>query len=485
MKPAPGETPKPARKVPLLKALLFIVAWTVPAAFVAFSPPFTEPYKPTAQSKTRIQSVNKVVHAFIAAYGKPPADLNMLRAYALAERRTFDAYDAHGQRFDYLRLDGRHYLLRSFGADGEQNARETQPDTGIVRWGRRAKKDLVYAYPTAAPTGFYPAPLAAVSESPGGEWLARIYGDPDTGRRALLVRSKTKPGLFMAARHDRVEEVLWLPNGQGLVFSATGSSRHRDGLFLWDLRDDSLTNLFDAASHSMPISPASRGNRLWVTLSGVLPGNPPHSASPRGDPGTSPTVFAYAAPRHDGPLDPAQFFTREQLFAIAIETKGKAAVPRFLDPSEVDLGEYQSPIARPYKPNAHLGPYASAGLPTQAKWLSLQTTGDMEQVLLKWHEYSEKEASSPLFPYCLWILSALYGESYAQLAVAGSNDADVLRTFGTEIARALIENELAPTYLKSLALFTYEALMEGERLPYKVAQIAVPAPPPKDDGNDG
>jgi hypothetical protein len=219
----------------------------------------------------------------------------------------------------------------------------------------------------------------------------------------------------------------------------------------------------------MPISPTSRGAGLWLALAGVSQG--------AGTAANGATVYAYWGARHDGTLDPAEFFHPGQLLAFELPPKGQ---PRVLEPPALGPAAQFVPIARPLSLSAHIE--GLGGLRVQQSWLTLPLTGDMEKVLLAWHKFSEKEAQSPLFPYCLWLLSSLYSESFQVMAARDGRDADVLRTFGTEIARALLNYPLAPSYLRSLALHTYESLMEGQPLPYRFAQLSasgtvVEAPP--------
>jgi hypothetical protein len=95
-------------------------------------------------------------------------------------------------------------------------------------------------------------------------------------------------------------------------------------------------------------------------------------------------------------------------------------------------------------------------------------------VLLAWHTFIDKQSASPLFPYALWALSSFYNESYAILANHRRRDAEVLRTYGTEIARALINYPLSPTYLRSMALHLYENLMEGKAARYQLGRLVLP-----------
>lgn len=461
-KGAPRRRPSPTINL----ARWFIPAWLVPALFVALSPPITMPRKPLRDTRDILAAVNKTLRGYLEKNRQTPADLNVLRAYAKAERRPFSAYDAYGQRFDYVRLGDTRYILRSFGADGIQNSLTSSPDLGIVNWGARARTGLNYKYASSPQLDIFPAVLLEGADSPNRQWLARLFIDPTTSDRRLVVRHKTKSDLFMVAQHAGIEEFLWMPSGYQVVFTATGDQRYRDGIFLWDLEEDRLTNLLDIAGSELAVTlaPTGRPSRMALSLAGVNVNGP--------------TVFAYYADRRDAPIDPALFFSKSRLLTFVIPEKRGAAL-RFIPGSSTDMqAGNMPPFTRLLDQSTHLQSETTlnmSGLKVQRTWLQLKLQGDMEKVLLAWHGFSEREANSPLFPYCLWFLSSLYSESFSILSETGNKDADVLRTYGTEVARALVNYPLTPSYLRGLALFTYESLMAGKPLPYRFAQLTLQA----------
>lgn len=432
--------------------------WLAPAAWVWLAPPLSAPHKPEVRTRQRLVTLTKLLHAYVDRYKEAPVDLATLRAFAVTENEAFPAYDAFGQRFDYVRLDTRHYLLRSFGDDGAQNTTGSPRDLGVVNWGPRVTQSLKYQYTTPDMPHFFPAALLVGADSPDGKWLGKLYVDTGAGTRRLVVRHRTEQGLFMVAHHDAVEEFLWLQTGRQLVFTASGSTRHRDGLYLWNLEDDTLVNLSDLSDVPGTIAPTTRGSNLWLSLAGVAPQ----------DGGA--LVYAFRAPRHDGSLDPGEFFTSARLTATYVSTKDDT-VRSVEAPPFTGLGG----DAAPFRLGARVA--GSAGLKIQKAWLALPLAGDMEKVLLEWHTYSERETQGPLFPYSLWLLSSLYGESFAAMAEKDPRDADVLRTFGTEIARALLNYAMAPTYIRALAIHTYESLMEGQPLPYRFSRLSAASGP--------
>ncbi len=441
------------------------LAWVFPALLVATSPPFMKARRPQKDTRDALAEVNKTLRGFLEKNKQTPSDLNVLRAYAKAERKPFTAYDAYGARLDYVRLGEERYILRSFGEDGVQNSLDSAPDLGIVHWGVRARTGLNYRYTSAPQLDIFPAVLLEGADSPNRQWLARLFIDPATRDRRLVVRHKSKSDLFMVAQHAGVEEFLWMPSGYQVVFTATGDHRYRDGIFLWDLVEDRLTNLLDLTSGDLAgtLSPTGRPAKLALSLAGVSVGGP--------------TVYAYFADRRDVPIDPAVFFSKARLLTFVVPEK-KGASMRHVPTANADVTPGTPPFTRLLDLTTHVHgekQLATGGLKVQRTWLRLKLQGDMEKVLLAWHGFSEHQAGSPLFPYCLWFLSSIYSESFSVLASGQSRDADVLRTYGTEVARALVNYPLTPSYLRGLALFTYENLMEGNPLPYRFAHLTTQA----------
>ena len=125
--------------------------------------------------------------------------------------------------------------------------------------------------------------------------------------------------------------------------------------------------------------------------------------------------------------------------------------------------------------HAHLT--GDGGLGFQRRWLQQQFVGPVEPVLLAAQSWSMKAVSTPLFPYSLWILAGLYGESVPATGSAEVATRESLRAYGVEISRALLNYALAPSYLKALALYAYEILMDGKSLPYRFAQFPVAESP--------
>src|SRR5690606_20986824 len=178
----------------------------------------------------------------------------------------------------------------------------------------------------------YPAALLAGAEAPGRKWRAEVFLDTDTGQRTLFVFGRATPSKVMIAPHDRIEEFLWLPDGLRIIFTATGSSRYGDGIYLWNLIDDSVENLAQTLLQEALPTPTRSELQLWLSIAGINVNGP--------------TAYIYAAPRvPGGSLDPADFFNKSRLTAIRLpEGKKKARLVPSERLSSLDLPPFLKPL---------------------------------------------------------------------------------------------------------------------------------------------
>ena len=462
---AQGESsPSPERSSGLAYVFVFI-GILIPALWVVLTLPSILPVQALQRTRQQLKEDVAAVQLFFSKYKKNPENLNVLRAFAYSYSLPFDAYDPFGERIDYLRLDDRHFLLRSFGADQFQNTLTSPLDLAIVSWGERANEPLTYNYPQLPVPSFYPAALLSGADSPNHQWLARLYGDPVSSTRRLVIRHLKRDGLFMVAPHDGVEEFFWLPTGDRIIYTATGSSRYRDGVYLWNLQTDTSVNLLEKVRTTALKALNQEADTYWLALAGL---------SSRG-----PVVYFYLQPRHAGGLSPVEFFQRKNMVAIAVPEKGR---PRLATYEEFPASDEVSVVGHPYAVRAHL---QGQGIAIQRQWLQLPTAQELERLLVAWHDISEQAIGTPLYPYSLWLLSTFYGESAASPLAGSTKEQEVLRSYGTEVARALLNYPLAPSYLKGLALFNYEELMGGRVLPYRFARFNSKLASPDGDRDNG
>ena len=448
------------------------ILWTFAVAYGAAVVSGVPTFRGVERTRQAIEADARLLSQYQSRYGRVPATLADLRAFGLVGRHPFAAYDAYGQRLDYLRLDDHHFILRSFGDAQRQSSLKSRSDPGFTRGGVYQEKGLLFQYDEIPTPHLFPAAVLAGAEAPNGPRLARLFVDGSTGTRRLVIRlGRAVASPVMVATHDAVEEFLWLPDGRRLVYTATGSLRHRDGVYLWDLESDSQTNLLDVALASEPLSPVRGGANFWLSLAGV---------STKG-----PLVYFWQHPRHDGALDPADFFASHRLVVMSVPTRGAGAPTVLPWPPPASAspaggpGLDLSPVKGPPRPRpnfslaSRLAPYSGRGSKMQQQWLALPMSGDVETVLQAWQQFCDRASGSPLFPYGLWILTGLYGSSAAALGTAPTKESEILSAYGAEIARALLNQAAAPSYLKALAMHAYQTLAEGRWLAMPFGRVGL------------
>ena len=191
---------------------------------------------PAVTTADFIKSTDKLVQNHVRAWGEVPAGMNELRLFAKQTYNRYATFDVWGERLEYLRLGKINYTIRSFGADGLQNRPGGLLDPGVFRWGQLEKLGLRYDADEGVKQARPSVVLFAGADDSTANWHAKIFVDPISGMRRLLVRDRRERRFYMIAPHDGVEEFLWVPGQEKIVFTATPSARYDDGVYLWDLR---------------------------------------------------------------------------------------------------------------------------------------------------------------------------------------------------------------------------------------------------------
>jgi hypothetical protein len=440
---------------------LVLTALILPLLWVALIPRGDSTWQPAETTTERLLEAEKLVEVYLREIGEVPASLADLKIFAAATDRTIQLHDGWGARFDYLRLDPQHFVMRSFGRDGLQNTLVSAPDDGIFRSGSLPKQSIVSTWRALAKPSPYQAVALVGSDAPTHVWHARLFIDPAAGTRRLLVRRRDASNLHMFAPHDAVEEFLWLPSGQQIVFSASGSSRWRDGIWLWNLLDDSLINLLDLpsgdsigaqeSSRAARAAPTSREENWFVSLLDV-------TVAPQ-------VIHAAVWPRSNAPLDPKAFYGPDarRAWEIPDPTTGKAESPKAV--ASIVKNDLLAETFDASRTRAAVTD-DERGTRTQRTWLKLPLSGPRDQVIGRWQEFAEKQAQTPLFPYALWTLTGLYAEAWQSMPVnAGetSETAEVLRSYGAEVAKALAGIPMAPLYLRAMGGHIWNELVTSQR----------------------
>ncbi|MCX6127404.1 MAG: hypothetical protein NTV34_22005 [Proteobacteria bacterium] len=379
-----------------------------------------------------MRSNDSLIQSYARKFGEAPPSLNELRLYAKLHGRNYSQVDSWGGRFEYLRLGHVNYTLRSFGEDGVQNTESSESDPGIFRWGQLVKVGLQYDYESGAHQARPSIMLFAGADDPQRKWHAKLFLDSATGSRRLLVRNKKILNLYMLAPHDGIEEFLWLPDGERLVFTASGSARYADGLWLWDLKKDHASNLLEFEKSHDGLKPIKLERTMFLALSAVS-----KDAKPK--------VSVFMAPANNLTLDPAWFFHPQNLhvYEIGLDGNFEHTYPKQGLERERTLFDYewmgQSTVAS-----------GGNGAGLQKAWLKLPRSGSWETAMTSWQEYAVTNAQSPLAAYAVWSLSLFYRDAALE-AKGRAKEAVVLKGLSIELSQGVRKMLAAPGWMRAVA----------------------------------
>lgn len=387
-----------------------------------------------------------------------PRDIAELRIFALQNQYSFSLYDGFARRIQYETLSKDHYCIKSFGEDGAENTIHSPLDPCVCDLPPTAAEPPLYDYASDAKAQLFPALLLMGARAPMGSLTAEIQVDYDNQKRTLVVRDLNRPEFILTAAHPGIEEFFWLPSGYEIVFSATSSIRYHDGIYVWDLLTNQMRNLLEDFVNDIHVKSNAAEKHFFISLSGIDEGG--HS------------LYAFIAADQDNSLPPEQFFSKKNLYKISLPKDDRTHVtfdPAFKN-KKGDVFE-SAPIQ--LTSGVQTGPL---GLPVQAIWGHLPTTGPMFSVIDQWQEFSVTYPKTPLFPYSLWYLSSIYADSFRQMAGPQPKQAQTLRAFGMELSKALSRLSMAPSYLRAMSIYMFQELKEGKPLNYRISDLN----PPKD-----
>jgi hypothetical protein len=388
-----------------------------------------------------VKADDRLIQRFVRKYQVAPPTMSDLRIFAKLTNRRFQSYDSWGNRLDYLPLGRVNYTLRSYGADGLQNTRFLETDPGVFHWGFLVEKGLRYDF-----NGTQTRPPAVVfsgSDDAAQRWHGSIFLDQATGVRRLLVRNRQNEKIYMIAPHDGVEEFLWLPQDDQLVFTASGSARYGDGVWIWDLRTDEIWNLLDTVSQNAGASWLKQTSGFYSALSFVK-----HE-------GGVTYIGAFVVPMDRSGLTARTFFSatnlrvfellgRENARLLELTANLPVAI-KFLSNEEAFRDDYGWLSAQGVLNQG-------GGTPLQVQWLSLPRTGNWEDAMQIWQDFAARHQTSPLSAYSIWALSQFYRDASMAHQTANAKTALVLWSFAKELDLGVKRMLSAPSWMRSLEL---------------------------------
>jgi hypothetical protein len=406
-----------------LAAAIFVAIWV---AIVHFRFMIDDPNQMTA---SLIRSNERVIRIYVRAWGETPTSVNDIRLYARETGAHYSNYDVWGERLEYLRLGKINYTLRSFGSDGVQNRPGAPLDPGVFHWGLMVDQGLRYDE-TQGPMHSRPSVvLFAGADDSRGLWHAKLFVDPVSGSRRLLVRNRKMKNLYMLAPHDGVEEFLWVPNQEKIIFTASQSARYADGLYVWDLRNDEANNLFMLDGDMPELDPGNKQRGFYVALSSVRNENPP-------------SVAVFAKTSSGAMLDPRSFFHPSNLHVFNLGEKIEHVLPDAAAIRKKTLFDMEFLSLSTVVPGGK-------GNTLQTAWMGLPMGGHWDKAVMVWQEFAAAHGKSMLTPYAVWAISMFYSEA-AKAAGQSSRDGQIFTSYSIELGGALSQMAVAPGYARAI-----------------------------------
>jgi hypothetical protein len=385
--------------------------------------------EPLSATMALIRSNDKLVQNHVRAWGEAPESLNELRLFARQTASRYGAFDAWGERIEYLRLGKVNYTIRSFGADGVQNTPGAELDPGVFRWGPMEEHGLRYNLDDGAMQPRPSVVLFAGVDDGAGRWHAKLFVDPASGVKRLLVRRRNERDFFMLAPHDGVEEFLWVPGQDKIVFTASQSARYADGAYIWNLDSDEIINLLTIDAGASELDPGNKQQGFHVAMSAMRASNPP-------------SVAVFAMPAREFLLDPSQFFHPAHLHVYTLGEKITHAAPN------ADAAKKPTLYDLSFLGTATISA-GGEGSALQKAWLRLPMGGEWEKAVLSWQDFASRHGKTQLAPYAVWGLAMFYSDA-AKRAGAGTKDGEIFTSYSVELGRALSNMVVAPGYARAI-----------------------------------
>lgn len=398
---------------------------------------------------TRLKWIQTKLNEFNDQYQRLPLHLSELKTYIRAQGDEFVPYDTWGSRLLYVPLSEKWYFIKSFGSDRMENTLTHSLDPSILKMPPLPKRPPIHLAGHKSALNLFPAPILMGLQSPNAPYTAQLVINPDSGTKRLVTRHLQREHFILSAFHDHVQEFFWLPTGYEILFTAAGSDRYEDGIYLWNLVKNTTTNILSEIQDEFP---QLKADKLFMALSSVDPG--------------SNRIFMFLTPQRSHELDPQQFFHTQNLYSITFKwdqsttnrhyenypTADKSMFDRELEPQGILVSSFE-------------------GHSAQQDWLQLTNHGPAQVVLEQWQEYCAEHAETPAFPYGLWWLASLYQDTYHLYQSQKPEKAHVLRNFGVEIAQALNDVKTAPEYLRAMGRYVRRSLLAQKTNAYQVSHL--------------
>ena len=438
-------------KHPFLSILT--MSWTLSGLWVYFTPSNSNlEYGTFPNNKIRLKVNEKLIESFISKYSFAPPNLRLL--FIFAGKKKYYQYDEFGNRFYYQVLGTKDWLLTSYGNDGKENGIHGPYDASAFSVNIKHIQGLQYK--TTTMPHLYPFILLDGYVSPNGKLVGKKFHNSFHNQNFLLVKDIKNSGYVSLARHDRIDEFYWLPHSTKIVFSASGSHRYKDGVYIWDLSNNSTKQILERSVMN-PVGVETLKSLWNISLGGIDP--------------LSHSIFLFIKKKKSTDVLLSDFFSVKNLKIYSYKengfiTRNQLKRKSLLDEFKQDFFSGLSMVK---------GCEEASGL--QKKWCELKTSGEFEKVLNQWQEFSSDASETVIFSPSLMILSILYMDVLYLIkeerqstieAIFGHQNSrhvfEVMSAYSAEITKNFGNLEVNSLWIDGVANYLWKLHINGQIL---------------------
>ena len=397
-----------------------------------------------AATVEKLKLTHLAINRYFSEFGRLPESIGEIRSYIHSLGISYHPYDAYGLRLSYLPLSRDEYYVKSFGKDEISNSFQGERDLSIVEI--KALKRIPASQEALGSRlmQIFPAPLLLGNRPAGRPYFAQLILDTETYARRIIIRGIQDSNFIIPSAHDGVQEFLWLDDKKTIIFTASGSERYDDGIYIWDITTGQSKNILPEIQKNF----FPKTGKFYFALSRV-------------DKETK-EAYAFVQPMTKSYLNPDEFYRLSRLIKINYGHE------------DIRVAKYNAPNSIfEFRIHPQDGvKVAPLALEPQKEWSQLGTKGDMEDTIVKWQNYCSKYSETALQPYCLWWLTTLYCDAGKNLEKDFTRKAAIMRSYALETARFLDDQVLAPEYLRAMGNYLLLTL-EDEQFPkYAISDFA-------------
>ena len=340
-------------------------------------------YSPTAETSASLNKLTDCVGGFKKKYKQIPDDMGELKAFCLSTDRYLSFKDSSQSDFDYINLNKKDWIIRSFSYDRKENNIFSELD--IVKTSFSDEYSAI-SYNDFSSLYYYPFVLLEGYYSANSKFSVKLFRNKIN---TLVVREYNDNKFLMTANHDHVDEMLWLPDNEHIVFSATRSTRYADGIYLWNLKNNTIENMLYL---SQKMSHLIHKKKWHLSLIGYNPKNY--------------SLWFYIKENKQKTLDVSEFFSSKSINFIILSGDKKGVYSSKLSSKKIVPPNYMNRFFD-YKncPNSNK---------IQESWCNLSLQGSAKESLVKWRKFIDQNPTSSLYPYAIWFFISLHLDLISQ-----------------------------------------------------------------------